>query len=319
MFTYQQWQSALTFFVSTFAELTVLFLVISFIVSVVNHYLPTAKVRQLLSGNSGYSVAIGLGAVTPFCSCSTLPMMVGLLKARAAFGPVMAFLFTSPLLNPFIIALLWATFGASITLCYAFFAVTMALLSGILMQRFGFERFIREELFACPSNETGKASNETTCQTNPSSSCVPQSTNKPQPMVPFIALCKSAFKQLTMMLPYMAIGVAVGAALHGFVPTELFSALADVHLLLMIPLCAMIGTFLYVRASTMIPIAASLVAKGLSLGAVMSLTIAGAGASLPEMIMLKKLFHWPLLIAFITLVFTTACLTGLGIELLNLR
>ncbi|OHU84346.1 MULTISPECIES: permease [Pseudoalteromonas] len=319
MFTYQQWQSALTFFVSTFAELTVLFLVISFIVSVVNHYLPTAKVRQLLSGNSGYSVAIGLGAVTPFCSCSTLPMMIGLLKARAAFGPVMAFLFTSPLLNPFIIALLWATFGVSITLCYAFFAVTMALLSGMLMQRFGFERFIREELFASTSNETGKASNETTCQTKPSSCCDPQTTKKPQPMVPFIALSKGAFKQLTMMLPYMAIGVAVGAALHGFVPTELFSALANVHLLLMIPLCAIIGTFLYVRASTMIPIAASLVAKGLSLGAVMSLTIAGAGASLPEMIMLKKLFHWPLLIAFITLVFTTACLTGLGIEFLNLR
>ncbi|CAM4246035.1 permease [Pseudoalteromonas byunsanensis] len=318
MFTYQQWQNALEFFVTTFAELTLLFLVISFIVSVVNYYLPMAKVRQLLSGNRGYTVAISLGAVTPFCSCSTLPMMVGLLKARAAFGPVMAFLFTSPLLNPFIIALLWATFGVSITLFYAFFAVAMAILSGMLMQHFGFERFIRDELFTPTPSKSCDSANESSCQTTSSGCCDTPSAKKPQTIAHIAALSKDAFKQLTMMLPYMAIGVAVGAVLHGFVPSELFSKLADVHLLLLIPLCALIGTFLYVRASTMIPIAASLVAKGLSLGAVMSLTIAGAGASLPEMIMLKKLFHWPLLLAFIGLVFTTACITGVSIELLNL-
>ena len=118
------------------------------------------------------------------------------------------------------------------------------------------------------------------------------------------------------MLPYMLLGVAVGAAIHGFVPVILFSQLASLPGFIMIPLAALIGIFLYVRASTMIPIATSLLAKGLSMGSVMSLTIAGAGASLPEMIMLKKLFHWPLLIAFVLLVLLTACITGISIELL---
>ena len=114
----------------------------------------------------------------------------------------------------------------------------------------------------------------------------------------------------------MIIGVAIGAILHSYVPTMFFEELAKVSTLWLVPTTAFIGVFLYIRASTMVPIASSLLAKGMSMGAVMSLTIAGAGASLPEMIMMKKMFHWPLLLAFIFLVFSTACITGFAIELL---
>jgi uncharacterized membrane protein YraQ (UPF0718 family) len=106
--------------------------------------------------------------------------------------------------------------------------------------------------------------------------------------------------------------------LHGFVPVSSFEALAALSTILMIPLAAFIGIFLYVRASTMIPVAASLMAKGLSAGAVMSLTIAGAGASLPEMIMLKRMFRLPLLAAFIGAVLFTAMFTGITIEILHI-
>ncbi|NOU52319.1 permease [Pseudoalteromonas sp. JBTF-M23] len=324
MSTSKQWQSAIEFFIGAFIELGVLFVLISFIVSIVNHTLPMSKVRALLSGNKGYGIAMSLGAITPFCSCSTLPMMVGLLKARAAFGPVMAFLFTSPLLNPFIVALFWATFGPSLTFMYAFFVIVMALSSGFLLQYLGFERYIRPELFAEQPNKSPQCNtgSSTSSCTDTRPTCAPTAAHeqpKQSKVSLGVTLFKGALSQLKSMLPYMVLGIAIGAVLHGFVPSELFASLSGVHTVFLIPLCALVGTFLYVRASTMIPIAASLVAKGLSMGAVMSLTIAGAGASLPEMIMLKKLFYWPLLVAFIGLIFITACLTGISIELLNLQ
>ena len=338
MTTPTAWQAAIEFFISTFAELAVLFVLISLLVSVINYYLPAEKVRKLLSGNRGYGVAITLGAVTPFCSCSTLPMLLGLLKARAAFGPLMAFLITSPLLNPFVVALFWLTFGAKVTLLYSFCVVLIATTAGYLLQKLGFERYIRQELLqsseqtsncapagssAC--NSTTNMSVTTGCCTAvtppvaAASCCVPTAIveqPRSRAKLPIKQLTQDAISQLRTMLPYMLLGVAVGAAIHGFVPVTLFSQLASLPGFIMIPLAALIGIFLYVRASTMIPIATSLLAKGLSMGSVMSLTIAGAGASLPEMIMLKKLFHWPLLLAFVLLVLLTACITGISIELL---
>lgn len=323
--TSSQWQAAIDFFVSTLAELAVLFVLISLLVSVINYYLPANKVRKLLSGNRGYGVAMALGAVTPFCSCSTLPMLLGLLKARAAFGPLMAFLFTSPLLNPFVVALFWLTFGAKVTLLYSGSVLLTAATAGYLLQRLRFERYIRQELLQGAESDSGCASASADCNSaaapaEVNNSCCATTISIAQPShrvkLPITQLLQDAVKQLRTMLPYMLIGVAVGAALHGFVPVALFSQLAALNSFIMIPLAALIGLFLYVRASTMIPIATSLLAKGLSMGSVMSLTIAGAGASLPEMIMLKKIFHWPLLIAFVLLVLFTACITGISIELL---
>lgn len=317
MFGSQQWQSATNFFISAFTELAVLFVVISFLVSVINHYFPPEKIKKSLSGNKGYSIAMLLGAVTPFCSCSTLPLLAGLLKARAAFGPLMAFLITSPLLNPFVISLFWITFGPQVTMIYGINVILMAYLSGVALQYFGFQRFIREELFAPSTCGTRCTEDQSNCNES-NDTTANQSRYKHQYFTLFLNLSKGAIEQLKSFLPYMLIGVAIGALLHGFVPISIFESLANTNVFLLIPMAALIGIFLYVRASTMIPIAASMVAKGLSVGAVMSLTIAGAGASLPEMIMLKKMFRWPLIITFLLLVLTTAIITGVAIELFSL-
>jgi len=294
---------ALNFFISTFGELAVLFIIISFFVSFINQKLPTNKVKSLLTGNKGYAIAVSLGAVTPFCSCSTLPMTIGLIKARAAFGPIMAFLFTSPLLNPFIVGLFWVTFGAKITLIYSIFVVILAIVSGSVLQYFKFDRFIRKELLT-----------PTCSDQNPS--CSPENTPDKVVKIRWLVLVKETLTQFVTFMPYMILGVAIGAVLHGYVPTSFFAELSNISTYLLIPLTAIIGVFLYVRASTMVPIATALAAKGMSMGAIISLTIGGAGASLPEMIMMKKMFHWPLLLAFISLVFITACLTGFAIELI---
>jgi uncharacterized membrane protein YraQ (UPF0718 family) len=305
--TSEELSEAMNFFVSTFSELALLFIGISFIVSYINQKLPANTVKRLLSGNRGYSVAVCLGAITPFCSCSTLPMTIGLIKARADFGPIMTFLFTSPLLNPFIVGLFWISFGPKITLIYTVFVIILAILGGTLLQKLNFDRYIREDLIASPCTERSSVSN----------GCVENAIKKDSDLpvqLSWVILTKETLSQFVSFMPYMVLGVAIGAFLHGYVPTSFFEKLSSVASYWLIPITAIIGVFLYVRASTMVPIAAALAAKGMSMGAIMSLTIGGAGASLPEMIMMKKMFHWPLLLAFITLVFTTACLTGFAIE-----
>ncbi len=296
---------AAEFFIVVFFELALLFIIISFVVSLIHRKLPTEKVKQILSGNRGYGIAIALGSVTPFCSCSTLPMTIGLIQARAAFGPIMAFLFTSPLLNPFIVGLFWVSFGAEITLVYAAFVVILAATSGYLLEKLKFERFIREDILkpACASIESKKY------ESNNITSSSKINTHR-------FALLRDTIKQFVSFAPYMAIGVGVGAVLHGYVPTDAFASLAGQNVWWLIPAAAVIGVFLYVRASTMVPIALSLAAKGMSMGAIMSLTIAGAGASLPEMIMMKRMFHWQLITAFVVTVFSTAVLTGFAIDFL---
>lgn len=135
-------------FVQLFIELSGLFLLISFAVSFINEKLPAEKIQRVLGGRggSGYLSAAALGALTPFCSCSTIPMLVGLLKARAGFGPTMTFLFTSPLLNPIILALFIPTLGLNATLWYAGLALSISVLAGIILNMLGFERFINPAL-----------------------------------------------------------------------------------------------------------------------------------------------------------------------------
>lgn len=296
----QSLQEALSFFVWVFGELAVLFLLISGLVAWLNSRLSGQRVRSLLQGNRGYAIAVGLGAITPFCSCSTLPMTIGLIQARAAFGPIMSFLFISPLINPFIVSLFWVTFGLKVTVIYTLMVAVLAICSGYLLQLFRFERFVRADFLVSGCSSAKDAS------TIDSSATEQKSVSE---------LIKEAFKLFRSFIPYLAFGVAIGAILHGFVPESWVASLASMSQWWLIPLAACIGVLLYVRASSMVPIAASLVAKGMSLGAVMSLTIAGAGASLPELVMMRRMFHWPLVLAFISVVFTTACLTGYAIEL----
>ena len=287
--------SAIQFFIVTFSEMLLLFVLISMLVVYLQHKLPRHKVQALLSGRSGYFTAALLGAITPFCSCSTLPMMVGLLRANAAFGPVMTFLFTSPLLNPVLIALLWLMFGLKLTLIYSTGVLGVAILSGVLLQRFNFQRFV-----ALPA----------------SSGCTGSTTANETARLTWRSALRQAISQTRSFVPHLALGVAVGAVVHGYVPASVLQNMSTANPWWLIPAAALAGILLYVRASSMLPIAASLVAKGVSLGAVMSLTIGGAGASLPELIILKRLFSWPLMAAFVLVVLGTACVTGYSINLL---
>jgi hypothetical protein len=294
--------TSLHFFVSTLAELLVLFVGISMFVLWLQQKFPAAKIQALLSGGSGYLSAAALGAITPFCSCSTLPMLTGMLKACADFGPVMTFLFTSPLLNPMLVALLLSVFGWQMTLIYSAAVLGISLLAGYLLAYFGFERYV---ILAQPHSSCGNAN-----VTAPAPATAAATKN----VAAIGALFSEALRETRKLAPHLVLAVLVGTLIHGYVPAEFFTDLAVQADIWLIPLAALLGIPLYVRASSMIPLALSLVAKGMSYGSVMALTISGAGASLPELIILKRIFHWPLLLAFIFVVFSTACLTGFAID-----
>jgi len=326
-------QQSLDFFVFAMVELTVLFIGISFIVGCINEFLPQEKVKKLLSGRKGRGYLLGalLGGLTPFCSCSTIPMMVGLLKAGAGFGPTMSFLFASPLVNPVLIGLFITLMGGKITLVYAFLALSFAITSGVILEKAGFQKYVKDRgtkdedggcgcsaeepkqavqgvdsimAFEGISHELKGSPVETPCCGGEVAVIDSRSDNR------WKKIFKDAVKQFISFLPYIIIGVAIGALIHGFMPADLVSQVAGNDSIAAVPVSALIGIPLYIRASTMLPIAVSLIGKGMSLGAVIALIIGGAGASLPEVTMLKGLFRLPLLLAFLLSVFLTAVTSG---------
>ncbi len=298
--------ASVEFFIGTLSELLILFVLISMLVFVLQDRFPAKRIQALLSGGRGYFTAAALGAITPFCSCSTLPMVVGMLRANAAFGPVMTFLLTSPLLNPVLVVLLFTVFGAPLTLLYSLGVLLISLTAGMVLSFFRFERFVTlPELTACGCSASAPGQDL-------------RGEDEAKPTLWSFNYMRSLFvravSETKSFLPHLLFGVLVGAAIHGYVPADFFKSLSSLNSWLLIPVAALIGIPLYVRASSMLPLALSLVGKGMSYGSVMALTIGGAGASLPEMIILKRIFQWPLLLAFVGVVFLTACLTGFSID-----
>lgn len=319
------------FALTLFAELAVLFVLISFLVGALQEWLPPGKTRHYLSARHGRGYLIGamIGAATPFCSCSTVPLTLGLLRSGAGFGPTMTLLFTSPLVNPIIIALFWITFGIELTVLYTAMGIGMAIGVSWLMDHAGFQRYLRADIVGRKAETTsvplGMLQPVANAQRRTPTPGTPITVNLDATGIgvagPTIALPESlwirarrlfgdAVNQFRSFLPHVVIGVLIGAIAHGFVPDEWLVKYAGAENSWAIPLAAIVGVPLYVRGSTMIPIAMTLTAKGMGIGAVIALVIGGAGASLPEMVMLKRMFRWPILLAFLFSVFGIAITTG---------
>ncbi len=339
-------QETLGFFLYTMIELTILFVGISFLVGVINEFLPQDKVKHWLSGRrgSGYLIGSLLGGLTPFCSCSTIPVTLGLLRAGAGFGPTMAFLFTSPLVNPVIIPLLITLLGFEVTLVYASVAIGMTILISFLLDKAGFSRYIIGDVLNGVSGQkrtsagavlpaAGACCDASTPQpgltmVQPAERCCDSSAPERIPGPAFFIpayreppsrwrrIFDEALNQFKTLLPYVIAGVAIGSVIHGFLPAEMVVRLAGADNPLAVPASAVIGVPLYLRVSTMVPIASSLVAKGMSLGAVTALIIGGAGASLPEVAMLKGMFRLPLLVGFVASVMVMAVSAGFLVNMI---
>lgn len=286
---------ALGYFGFIFLELVLLFLVISTGIALLLQYIPKARIGACLSGRGAYVMGAVLGSVTPFCACSTVPLTLGLLNAGVAIGPILTFVLVSPLLNPIIVGMVWTMMGWRA--CAVYFGVCFfaAMVGGWLMSVLRAERYVRKP-----------ADHATSC-------CGDEGENAPA-AARFWGKVKraggSAYSDMQGVLIYLIIGTAIGAFIYGYVPQDWVVSVAGKGNHFAIPLAALIGVPLYIRAESAIPIGLALAQKGMSLGAVIALVIGGAGMAIPEMSMLLSIFKGRVVAAIVALVFLTAVIGG---------
>ncbi|MCL1137654.1 permease [Shewanella pneumatophori] len=327
------------------AELTLLFIAISYIVGLLQEYIPPEKIQSILSSKKGkgYVIAALLGSITPFCSCSTIPFLKGLLRAKAGFGPMMVFLFSSPLLNPIIIGLFIVTFGFKVALFYFAVAMVVSVTAGYALEKLGFERYVKPEAYeAADSSSCGTSCGDkpkvavkaetsccttapkevapvtnTSCCSTPAeavTSCGTTSSCGSTAVVKedsrWMRVWRSTWKDFKQVLPYLMIGILLGSFIYGFIPTDLIAKYAGEGTWYAIPIAAVIGIPLYIRAEAVIPLSSALVAKGMALGSVMALIIGSAGASLTEVILLKSIFKNQMIAAFLAVILGMAIAAG---------
>jgi len=295
------------YFVVITAELVLLFIGISFLVGLIREYVPGDRIKTTLTNRHpgvGNILGAGFGALTPFCSCSTIPILVGLLDVGVPFGIAYSFLIASPLLNPIIFFLLLALFGIVPTLIYAVITFSIAVISGILIERAGYARYVKVvalEKTGCCDCHAENGSGESIHKTR------------------FVRSLTFAFSLFRQVVPYLILGAGIGAIIYGFVPESLIIAVAGPENPLAIPIAAVIGVPMYIRAETIIPISAVLLEKGMGIGAVMALIIGGAGASIPEVTLLASIFEKRLVAAFVVTILGVAILAGVLFQILAME
>lgn len=281
------WFETLKSFLYIALELTLLFIVISFAISLLQGYIPYEKIEKKLAGGNkmiAAFVAIMFAFITPFCSCSTIPVVVNMLKKKMPFGIVMIFLFASPVLDPTILTIMGVVLGWKVTLIYTLVTTAFSIIIGFTIEALGYEKYVKNVVMTGYSDQQKKFN------------------------------IRLAFKETLDLMknvyPYLLIGAAIGSIIHGLVPTEWISSTFGEERWWLIPIAAIIGIPLYIRLSSMIPISQILIMKGMALGPVMAMVISSAGASLPEVILLKSIFKKQLVMIFILSVVTMSTVSG---------
>ncbi|KQH99282.1 organoarsenical efflux permease ArsP, partial [Campylobacter jejuni] len=275
--------------------------------------------KKQLAGDkiSSYFKAIFLGALTPFCSCSTIPLLRAFLEAKVKLSVALAYLFTSPLINPIIFSMLFITFGLKLSLTYVVFLVFLIFIVSFVFSKFKEESFLKH----IPKNTKSNIFTQTTH--NPSNfifkqkSCCANTQDKPKNItINYKELFKESLKNYKKLLPYIVVAVFIGAFIHGFIPQEILQKYLNGNEILSIVLAAFLGIFLYLRVETIIPIGLVLLQMGISQGVIMSFLIAGAGCSLPELILLKQMFKIKFLFLFVMIILGVAISFGIFINLI---
>ena len=282
-------------FVMLFFELLTLFIIVSFIVSLIQQVVSEEKIKRFLSKpNQAISYVLGMvfGAMTPFCSCSTIPILAGLLNSKVPFGPAMSFLIASPLMNPLMIFMLWALLGWKVAVVYFIVLAIFSILTGFVFSKMN----LAETYKGVNVKGDGFFANKTESR--------------------FKQALNDAWAFLYPMLPYLFIGVFIGAFIYGFVPETFITKYASGGGIISVFIASIIGIPMYIRPETMLPIAEALASKGMSLGTVVALIIGGAGASIPEVVLLSKLCKKKFVVSFIIAILVVAIATGLIVNMI---
>jgi uncharacterized membrane protein YraQ (UPF0718 family) len=274
---------ALRFFIFELPKVLLLLTLIIFFVGIIRSYFSPEKTRKVLEGKSlftGNVMASLLGIFTPFCSCSAIPLFLGFVEAGIPLGVTFSFLIASPMINEVAVILLFGLFGWKTALIYIVTGLTISIIAGWVIGRLKLEHWVQDWVW---QNQFGDSDNE----------------DEKLTFADRIKYGYDAVKEIVgKVWVYVAIGIAVGAGAHGYVPQDFMAALMGKSAWYSVPLSVLIGVPLYSNAAGIIPIVSVLIEKGASLGTALAFMMAVIGLSLPEMIILKKVLKLQFILTF---------------------
>lgn len=275
------------FFVYDVIKIGILLIVINYIMAITRYYLPIEAVKNILTKKRWYGLdylfAALLGMITPFCSCSSIPLFIGFLSAGIPLGVTFTFLISSPLINEASLYLFPAVFGWRITVLYNLVGIVVSVLGGMLIQKLHMEKYIQPEFLKFKSRKQVEAEYDTK-------------------KVSFKTLMKHWTSEVIditkKIFPYVVLGVGLGAVIHGFIPESLITKYLSIRRWYVVPLATLLGVPLYANSVSVIPIIEALVGKGVPLGSALAFMTATVALSLPEALILKRVMKWQLLTVF---------------------
>ena len=294
---------AVHFFVMDVTKIFVMLILIIYIMGIFRAMLSPEKVKNYVRGKPKWiarSSAVGLGAVTPFCSCSSVPLFIGFVEAGIPLGVTFSFLIASPMINEVAVVILWGILGWKLTLMYVLAGLTVAYVGGAIMERFKPERWVEDYVWKI---QVGEAS-------------------LPEPDKSFAGRHQYAWGEVkeivSRLWKWIIAGIAVGALFHGYVPeawvTEHFGGKDN---WLAVPGAVLLGVPLYSNATGVIPVAEAMLGKGVAIGTTLAFMMSIAALSLPEMIILRKVIRWPALALYGSVLAIAFTLVGWGFNLLS--
>jgi len=286
---------AVRFFIFETPKVMLLLTIVVFVVGIVRTYFSPERTRKILVGKSlfvGNVLASMLGIVTPFCSCSAIPLFIGFVEAGVPLGVTFSFLVAAPMINEIAVVLLFGLFGWQTALLYVSTGFLIAISSGYVIGRLKVERFVEQWVFEVHS----------------ASGVIEES------VVTFRDRIQSGYEAVKDIVgkvwPYIIVGIGVGAGIHGYVPEDFMANLMGKSVWWSVPVAVLIGVPLYSNAAGIIPIVHALLEKGASLGTTLAFMMAVIGLSLPETIILRKVLKMPLIFIFIGVVATGIIMVG---------
>lgn len=291
---------AVNFFFYDSIKILILLFLISIVMGIVNAYFPIDRLRNYLTTHKLYGLqylmASLFGAITPFCSCSSIPLFIGFVKGGIPLGVTFAFLITSPLVNEVAVAMFLGTFGLRITLIYVISGILLGIIGGFILGRLHLEPYLSDWVKQIQQNssfETETWEHEHT----------PFTKRLP-------SIIGETWRIVRGILLYVLIGIAIGAAIHGYVPEDFFQKYMSESGWLAVPVSVILGIPMYANAAGIVPIVEVFVAKGVPIGTALAFMMAVVGLSLPEATMLKKVMTWRLVGMFFGIIALFIILLG---------
>lgn len=283
------------FFLYETPKVLILLTVIVFVVGIIRSYFSPEKTRKVLEGKPlfiGNIMASTLGIVTPFCSCSAIPLFIGFVESGIPLGVTFSFLIAAPMINEVALVLLFGLFGWKTALLYVSTGLLIAITAGWVIGKLKVERFVEEWVYEIKAGDFQVEEQKITFNDRIQAG--------------YTAVADIVSK----VWIYIVIGIAVGAAVHGYVPENFMASIMGKSAWWSVPLAVLIGIPLYSNAAGVIPILQALLEKGASLGTSLAFMMSVIGLSLPEMIILRKVIKLPLIIIFISVVATGIMIVG---------